>query len=137
VFSLDIYPDAKNPEINTLYIGQAGLGLPDRDYYLTDGFKPQLAAYTAFVERALKMAGYPTRPRAPPTSWPSRPGSPRPAGVAERRDIDKTYNPVTAAELATYAPFPWNALSGRRRHAGPDQGGAGRKDRGARHRQGL
>ncbi|TCS16032.1 M13 family metallopeptidase [Caulobacter sp. BK020] len=108
VFSLDIYPDAKNPEINTLYVGQAGLGLPDRDYYLTDGFKPQLAAYTAFVERALKMAGYPDpaksaaevvafETRIAKVSWP----------VADRRDIDKTYNPTTAAELATYAPFPW------------------------------
>ncbi|KQY27416.1 peptidase M13 [Caulobacter sp. Root1455] len=109
VFSLDIAPDAKNPEINTLYIGQAGLGLPDRDYYLTDGFKPQLAAYTAFVERALKMAGYPDpaksaadvlafETRIAKVSWE----------VAERRDIDKVYNPVTAAELDAYAPFPWS-----------------------------
>jgi len=109
VFSLDIYADAKTPDINTLYIGQAGLGLPDRDYYLTDGFKPQLTAYTAFVERALKMAGYadPAKSaaevlafetRIAKVSWP----------VADRRDIDKTYNPVTAAELATYAPFPWS-----------------------------
>jgi putative endopeptidase len=108
VFSLDIYPDAKNPEVNTLYIGQAGLGLPDRDYYLTDGFKPQLAAYTAFVERALKMAGYPDpaksaadvvafETRIAQASWP----------VADRRDIDKTYNPTSATELATFAPFPW------------------------------
>ena len=109
VFSLDIYPDAKNPEVNTLYIGQAGLGLPDRDYYLTDGFKPQLAAYAAFVERALKMAGYPDpaksaadvvafETRIAQASWP----------VADRRDIDKTYNPTTVAELNGYAPFPWS-----------------------------
>jgi putative endopeptidase len=109
VFSLDIAPDAKNPELNTLYVGQAGLGLPDRDYYLTEGFKPQLAAYTAFVERALKMAGYPDpaksaadvlafETRIAKVSWE----------VAERRDIDKVYNPVTAAELNAYAPFPWS-----------------------------
>jgi putative endopeptidase len=109
VFSLDIYPDAKNPEINTLYIGQAGLGLPDRDYYLTDGFKPQREAYTAFVERALKMAGYPDPAKSAAevlafetkiakVSWE----------VAERRDIDKTYNPTTVTELNGYAPFPWS-----------------------------
>jgi putative endopeptidase len=110
IFSLDIYPDAKNPELNTLYIGQSGLGLPDRDYYLTDGFKPQLAAYTAFVERALKAAGHPAPAKAAAevvafetaiakVSWQ----------VADRRDIDKTYNPVTLAELTTYAAFPWDA----------------------------
>jgi putative endopeptidase len=108
VFALDIAPDAKNPEINVLYIGQAGLGLPDRDYYLTDGFKPQLAAYVAFVERSLKMAGYPDpaksaadvvafETRIAKVSW----------AVADRREIEKTYNPTTLAELPAYAPFPW------------------------------
>jgi len=109
LFSLDIYPDAKNPELNTLYIGQSGLGLPDRDYYLTDGFKPQLDAYKAFAERALKMAGYadPAKSAADvvafetaiaKVSWP----------VADRRDIDKVYNPMTLAELQAYAPeVPW------------------------------
>jgi putative endopeptidase len=108
IFSLDIYPDAKNPELNALYIGQSGLGLPDRDYYLTDTFKPQLAAYTAFIARSLKAAGYPDPAKSAAdvvafetaiakVSWE----------VADRRDIDKTYNPVTVAELTAYAPFPW------------------------------
>jgi putative endopeptidase len=108
IFSLDIAPDAKNPELNTLYVGQAGLGLPDRDYYLTDGFKPQLAAYTAFVERALKMAGYadPAKAAAEVVAFETAIAKVSWA-VADRRDIDKVYNPVTAAELAAYAPFPW------------------------------
>ena len=33
-FRADIDADAKNPKINTYYLGQGGLGLPDRDYYL-------------------------------------------------------------------------------------------------------
>jgi len=109
LFSLDIYPDAKSPEVNALYIGQSGLGLPDRDYYLTDGFKPQLEAYRAFAERALKMAGYADPAKAAAdviafetaiakVSWP----------VADRRDIDKVYNPMTLDELKAYAPeVPW------------------------------
>jgi putative endopeptidase len=110
VFSLDIAPDAKNPELNILYIGQAGLGLPDRDYYLTDGFKPQLAAYTAFVERSLKAAGYadPAKAAADVVAFETRIAKVSWA-VADRRDIDKTYNPTTVAELTTYAPFPWAA----------------------------
>ncbi|MGL6222793.1 MAG: peptidase M13, partial [Steroidobacteraceae bacterium] len=31
----DVYADAKNPEINTLWVMQAGLGLPERDYYFS------------------------------------------------------------------------------------------------------
>lgn len=110
LFSLDIYPDAKNPELNTLYIGQSGLGLPDRDYYLTDGFKPQLAAYTAFAERALKMAGYadPAKSAADVIAFETAIAKVSWA-VADRRDIDKVYNPVTMDELKAYAPeAPWS-----------------------------
>jgi len=109
VFSLDIYADAKNPEINTLWVGQSGLGLPDRDYYLTDGFKPQLAAYTAFIERALKMAGYadPAKSAADVVAFETAIAKASWA-VADRRDIDKVYNPIAIADLKAYAPnFPW------------------------------
>jgi len=110
IFSLDIYPDAKTPEINTIYVGQSGLGLPDRDYYLTDGFKPQLAAYTAFIERALKMAGYvdPARSAADVVAFETAIAKASWA-VADRRDIDKVYNPIAIADLKAYAPnFPWS-----------------------------
>ncbi len=110
IFSLDIYPDAKNPEINTLYIGQSGLGLPDRDYYLTDGFKPQLAAYQAFIARALTMVGYadPAKAAADVVAFETAIAKVSWA-AADRRDIDKVYNPVDAAGLAAYVPgFPWS-----------------------------
>ncbi|WP_421737158.1 M13 family metallopeptidase [Caulobacter sp.] len=110
IFSLDVYADAKTPEINTIYIGQSGLGLPDRDYYLTDGFKPQLAAYTAFVERALKSAGHadPAKAAADVVAFETAIAKVSWA-VAERRDIDKVYNPVSVVELNSYAPnFPWS-----------------------------
>lgn len=42
VFALGVYSDAKKP-VSTLYLGQGGLGMPDRDYYLTDGFKDKRA----------------------------------------------------------------------------------------------
>jgi putative endopeptidase len=109
LFSLDIAADAKTPEINTLYIGQSGLGLPDRDYYLTDGFKPQLDAYKAFAERALKMAGYadPAKAAADVVAFETAIAKVSWA-VADRRDIDKIYNPVSLTELQTYAPeVPW------------------------------
>jgi putative endopeptidase len=123
LFSLDIYPDAKNPELNTLYIGQSGLGLPDRDYYLTDGFKPQLAAYTAFAERALKMAGYadPAKAAADVIAFETAVAKASWA-VAERRDIDKVYNPVSLTELQAYAPeVPWADYLAAAGIAGRDQ----------------
>ena len=110
-FGIGIGPDPKHPQINVVYLDQDGLGLPDRDYYLTDGFKPQRDAYRAYVERALTMAGY-AEPAAAATavlafetslakvSWAS----------ADRRDIDKLINPMSVAELQAYAPgLDWAA----------------------------
>jgi putative endopeptidase len=111
IVSVGVAPDPANPAINTFFIGQAGIGLPDRDYYLAPTFKPQLAAYRAYVERALTMTG----DAAPvknaeavmafetalaKVSW----------AAADRRDIDKVNNPMTVAELQTFAPgLNWDA----------------------------
>jgi putative endopeptidase len=110
-FGLGVGPDPKRPEINVLYLDQDGLGLPDRDYYLTDGFKPQREAYRAYVERLLTMVGYPDpaasasailalETRIAEASWTQ----------VDERDIDKTVNPMTLAELQAYAPgLDWSA----------------------------
>jgi putative endopeptidase len=105
VVGTGVAPDPANPTTNTLFMGQAGLGLPDRDYYLKPDFKPQLDAYRAYVERLFTMIGYPEPAKSADAvlafetsiakvSWP----------VAERRDIGKVNNPMSIAELQTYAP---------------------------------
>ena len=45
--------DAKKP-MSSLYLGQGGLGMPDRDYYLTDGFKDKNAGYQAYIARTFR-----------------------------------------------------------------------------------
>ena len=53
------YADSDNPAINSLWLGSGGLGLPDRDYYLKDSFKPQRDAYRAFIARTLSAVAIP------------------------------------------------------------------------------
>ena len=59
------------------------------------------AKYQAYVAQMLDMVGWADAGRATPRrSSPSRPRSPRPAGPGpSSRDRDKTYNPMTPAEL--------------------------------------
>jgi len=57
MFGLDASPDEKNSAIYALHIGQGGLGLPDRDYYLSDGFAKQRAAYSVHIAKMLTLAG--------------------------------------------------------------------------------
>ncbi len=109
-FGIDV--DSKDIAHYALYLGQAGLGLPDRDYYLGASFAPKKAAYQAYVEKLLTLAGWPDakakaaaivalETKIAAASWTK----------AQERDADATYNPYTVAELEKAAPgFPWAAF---------------------------
>jgi predicted metalloendopeptidase len=93
---------------------QAGLGMPDRDYYLKPDakFAETRAAYRAYAEKMLTLANYPNAAAAADAimavetkiaelHWP----------VEKLRDRELTYNARTQAELRASAPdFPWDAF---------------------------
>ena len=110
LFAAGVLPDPANPTMNIAFVGTSGMGLPDRDYYLLDKYKPQREAYRAYIERTFGLIGTPNAPAAADQvlafeteiarlSWPQ----------AELRDLDKLNNPMTPAQLAGYAPgLDWN-----------------------------
>src|SRR6185436_1008521 len=57
LFGDGVSPDAKNSSIYAFHLGQGGLGLPDRDYYLKDSFAKQRDAYTNHIAQMLVLAG--------------------------------------------------------------------------------
>ena len=109
LFAMDIEPDAKDPTKYSISIGQAGLGMPDRDYYLTEQFAAKKAKYADYVTKMLTLAGWQDpagsakkvidfEQKIAEASW----------ARADQRDPDKVYNPMTFAELAAQAPgFDW------------------------------
>jgi putative endopeptidase len=122
-FAVRLSPDAKAPTRYAVHIGQAGLGLPDRDYYLAPSFAAKKAAYQAYVAQSLRAVNWPDadaqagaivalETAIAQASW-SR---------VERRDQVKTYNPMTLADLTAFAPgFDWQAFL-----AAADLGGTNR-----------
>jgi putative endopeptidase len=99
--------DAKSSTEYILYMQQAGLGMPDRDYYLKDDAKLVAArkAYLAYIEALLAKAGLP------------KPGASAKKILAletelakaqwtrvESRNRDKTYNKMDPKALAKLAP---------------------------------
>ena len=108
-FGLGIDVDLKNPEAYALYLGQGGLGLPDRDYYLKDDFASERDAYRTYITTLLQLSGWPEPADAAQrilafetalaeASWTR----------VEQRDLTKQYHPMSKAELAAFAPqFPW------------------------------
>ena len=105
VVDMGVSSDTANPNLNVLYLGQSGLGLPEREYYFADSFKKQRDAYRAYIARTLGMLGYANPAAAADTimafetsiaekSWK----------IAERRQIEKLNNPMSTAQVAAYAP---------------------------------
>jgi len=104
-FAFGVGQDAKEPTIYAVELAQAGLGLPDRDYYLKSDFAAQKAAYQAHLATMLTLAAEadaPARAKAivdfetaiANVSW----------NRVDSRDDTKTYNKVTVASLASTAP---------------------------------
>lgn len=57
-FGLWISQDLDNPRINTPYLVQGGLGLPDRDFYLEGGRMAEIRRqYQAHIAKVLALAG--------------------------------------------------------------------------------
>jgi putative endopeptidase len=110
IMPVGISIDAKAPTRYAVYAGGGGLGLPDRDYYLKPEFAEKKAKYLAYVQQMLTMIGW-EKPaenakaivdfetKLAEASWTR----------VERRDRDKTYNPMSLAELNAFTPgFDWN-----------------------------
>ena len=114
IYGLGLLPDPANPRVNIAFVGTGGMGLPDRDYYLLDKYKPQRDAYRAYVQRTFEMIGEPNPSAAADKvlafeteiakiSWPR----------ADLRDLEKLNNPMSLAQLKAYAPqFDWKAYLG-------------------------
>ena len=110
VFGLSIGADDKAPDKYAVSVRQGGLGL-NRDYYITPRLAEKKAAYLAYVTQLLAMIGWEAPEQSATAilnfetaiaevSWSN----------AERRDPEKTYNPMSVAALGEAAPFPWRAL---------------------------
>lgn len=59
-FSFGVGPDPGNSDINMLHVGETGLGLGDRDYYLEKNETNDriMAAYEVYVKRIAELTGY-------------------------------------------------------------------------------
>lgn len=59
-FNTGVGTDAKNSDRNIMHIGEVGLGLGDRDYYLEKNETNDkiLAAYEKYVKRMMELIGY-------------------------------------------------------------------------------
>ena len=114
-FAFAVRPDAKDSTRYLAQVVQDGLGLPERDYYFReDARSAQIrAAYRKHVARTFELAGADAAKaeRYAAQVWDMETMLAKASMTAvERRDVDKTYNKMTVAQLVEAAPgFPWRA----------------------------
>jgi endothelin-converting enzyme/putative endopeptidase len=111
LFGSYVDTDDRKSDRYLFHLVQGGLGLPDESYYREEKFAEIREAYVGYLSRLLTLGGHAD-----------------PAGAAQRilaldtelarghweraetRDVQKTYNLVTGAELAALCPaFDWDA----------------------------
>ena len=108
-FGAGVSTDAKNSNVNVINLGPGGVGLPDRDYYVSDekDSKEKREKYVLHVAKMLQYLGdKPEQAKANAEKIlaleieMSKPRFDR----VERRDRRKSYNPMTVAEIQKLTP---------------------------------
>ena len=111
LFGSYVDTDSKNSDRYLFNLVQGGLGLPDESYYRDEKFAEVREKYVGYLTRLYTLADHADAEAAARTvldidtriaagHWER----------AETRDVQKTYNLLTKAELAELAPaFDWDA----------------------------
>lgn len=113
-FGFGIGADDKNSTKNSVSLGVGGLGLPDRDYYVSDDkdskekrekYQAHVARMLAFIGKSPEQAKIDAEKILTLEIAMSRPRLDR----VERRDPKKQYNPTAISDLQKMAPIiDWN-----------------------------
>jgi predicted metalloendopeptidase len=115
LFRLTARQDFKNSSRVIAFLGQGGLGLPDRDYYTREDSTSRALrdAYRVHVARTLELSGV---PRTDAAAQAGRITDLEHALAlasmtrVQQRDPHATYHPTASGELVRMAPhFAWNA----------------------------
>jgi len=111
LFGMFIAIDSKKPTDYGVYATHAGTALPDKSYYERDSERLATlrAAYTDYMEAVFtRLGAFDARARAEAVFALEKAIASNHWSRAERRNADRTYNPMSLTELADYAPgFPW------------------------------
>lgn len=115
-FTLGVGPDPADSDMNILHIGEAGLGLGDRDYYLVENETNTriIDAYHKYINSIMTLAGYDTE--SVERIWDSvirieTEMARHKLTREERRDPMKRHNMRTLAEIKEQYPHTeWEKL---------------------------
>ncbi len=106
--------DSRNSTRYAVYLGQSGLGLPNRNYYLKEGTKEEeiRARYQEYIAKLFTLAGFDAAARRASTVYALEMKIAAAHWTPEdSRDATKTNNPFAVADLGQVSDkIPWKAF---------------------------
>ena len=115
VFGGAVFPDFQDPDLNISWFFQGGLGMPDRDYYVSEDEtkQQQLAEYVDFMAKMFGLLGDDEATAAANANTVldfetelAKVSRPR----QEMRDFERLYNKIDLSGLQELTPsLPWSA----------------------------
>ena len=112
MFGVGFGPDEKDSSVYAVEMGQGGLSLPDRDYYLKDSFADKLKLYREHVTKMFVLLGEPSEAAAADAATLVALETEIAKASRSRvdlRDPNKNYNKFASKEFAARTPAVlWN-----------------------------
>ncbi|MCK6641266.1 MAG: M13 family metallopeptidase [Bacteroidia bacterium] len=111
-FGFFVMSDLKNSNVNAVYAGQSGMGLPEKDYYFNAEMTDIQDAYLKHIVRMLVLSGEPENTALQHARMAYNIEKMLAEGsmtAVEQRDIEKCYNKMQLTQLKEItAAFDWD-----------------------------
>ena len=105
-YGAGVEADLTNSDVQILYLGQGGLGMGDRDYYLLDTNKELKEGYKAYLEKVLTLAGIPNAAEVVKLDMQVEDAIASFSWTREQnRNMAAIYNPMSSAEIDKAWPY--------------------------------
>ena len=104
-FGAGVEADLTNSDMQVLYLGQGGLGMGDRDYYLKEENQALYDGYQAFLVKVLNLAGVPDAEKLAAKDLAVETAMAHIFWSREQnRDMQAIYNPMSTEQILTTWP---------------------------------
>jgi Predicted metalloendopeptidase len=105
IFGGGVQADLMDSNINIFYLGESGLAMGNRDYYLLPQHQALREGYQAFIEKIFTLAGYGNAAEIAADAMDVEMAIAVPYwSMVQQRDIAAMYNPMSTAQIIAAYP---------------------------------
>lgn len=105
IYGSYVTADMMDSNTNILYVGESGLSMGNRDYYLLPEHQALREGYKAFLQKIFELAGYDNAAQIASDAFDVEMAIAVPYwSMVQQRDVEAQYNPMSSEELCAAYP---------------------------------